>query len=202
MRYRSRPRAVVVPDGSKWCPDCGLVKSIARSPRSKAAATGRGAYCLPCHNERGRQNLEKRGGSRGYHLRRRYGITAEEADVMLAAQGGLCAVCRAAPAAHVDHDHATGAVRELLCFNCNGGLGQFRDDPAVLRAAANYVERHRAGQAAASERSTGHRPATSGRPGTPPVGSARRRNSRSGIVRGGAHTSTDSRQQAAGEADA
>jgi hypothetical protein len=63
---------------------------------------------------------------------------------MLTAQGGLCAVCRTAPAAHVDHDHVTGRVRALLCFNCNGGLGQFKDDPEVMRAAAVYVERHRA----------------------------------------------------------
>ena len=62
---------------------------------------------------------------------------------MLAEQGGLCAICGVAPAAHVDHDHETGAVRALLCFNCNGGLGQFKDDPAVLRAAAGYVEEHR-----------------------------------------------------------
>ncbi len=67
---------------------------------------------------------------------------------MLVDQGGVCALCRTAPAAHVDHDHATGGVRELLCFNCNGGLGQFKDDPALLRAAARYVEAHRAGQLA------------------------------------------------------
>ncbi len=92
---------------------------------------------------RGRKAKELVGGERTYHLRRRYGITAGDADAMLAAQDGLCAICRAAPAAHVDHDHETGAVRALLCFNCNGGLGQFKDDPAVLRAAADYVEAHR-----------------------------------------------------------
>ena len=62
---------------------------------------------------------------------------------MLAEQNGLCAICQTAAAVHVDHDHESGAVRSLLCFNCNGGLGQFRDDPVVLRAAADYVEQHR-----------------------------------------------------------
>ena len=62
---------------------------------------------------------------------------------MLTQQGGLCAICGEAAAEHVDHDHQTGAVRALLCFNCNGGLGQFRDDPEVLRAAADHVEQHR-----------------------------------------------------------
>jgi hypothetical protein len=61
---------------------------------------------------------------------------------MLAAQGGLCAICKVAPGGHVDHDHETGAVRALLCFNCNGGLGQFKDNPEVLHAAAYYVQFH------------------------------------------------------------
>ncbi|MEX5720417.1 endonuclease VII domain-containing protein [Geodermatophilus maliterrae] len=84
------------------------------------------------------------GGSRTYHLKRRYGMTAEEADAVLADQRGLCAICEVAPAEHVDHDHVTGRVRALLRFNCNGGLGQFRDDPQFLYAAAEYVAYHRA----------------------------------------------------------
>ena len=140
---RFTPAGLDVPEGHKWCPDCGGVKPLEQFPQTATSRTGRATYCLPCHNARGQASRAKVGGSRTYHLTRRYGITAAEADLMLEAQGGLCAICRAAPAAHVDHDHETGAVRALLCFDCNGGLGQFRDDPAVLRAAAGYVEEHK-----------------------------------------------------------
>ncbi|HEY4604671.1 MAG TPA: endonuclease domain-containing protein [Blastococcus sp.] len=63
----------------------------------------------------------------------------------LAAQNGLCAICKAAPAAHVDHE--TGDMRALLCFNGNGGLGQFKDDRYLRHVAAFYVEHHRVRQA-------------------------------------------------------
>jgi len=58
---------------------------------------------------------------------------------MLAEQDGLCAICRTAPAAHVDHDHDPGKVRGLLCFNCNGGLGQFKDQIHLLEAGVAYL---------------------------------------------------------------
>ncbi|SDD26497.1 Recombination endonuclease VII [Geodermatophilus telluris] len=158
-----------VPDGHKWCPDCDAVKPLADFPKTSATKSGRHSYCRPCHNARGRASLDKIGGSRTYHLKRRYGITAEDADAMLAAQDGRCAICRAAPAAHIDHDHDTGRVRQLLCFGCNGGLGQFKDDPATLRAAARYVEGHRAGPTRADEPEAGERvlraPRGSGDPG-------------------------------------
>jgi hypothetical protein len=140
-----------VPEGQKWCPDCDTVKPVYEFPRNTANRTGRHTYCRPCHNARGKASLDAVGGSRTYHLKRRYGITADDADVMLVAQGGLCAICKAAPAAHVDHDHETGAVRALLCFNCNGGLGQFKDNPHFLHAAAYYVAFHTARQEVAAE---------------------------------------------------
>ena len=61
---------------------------------------------------------------------------------MIEAQGGTCAVC-SGPAQHVDHDHETGEVRGVLCFNCNQALGNARDDAAVLRRLARYLELHR-----------------------------------------------------------
>lgn len=62
----------------------------------------------------------------------------------MTAQGGVCAICGRAPrddiSLHVDHDHATGAVRGLLCFRCNNAVGDLEDDPAILRRAAVYVD--------------------------------------------------------------
>jgi hypothetical protein len=159
---RRHPVGRDVPDGFKWCPDCDVVKPLVEFPRTRASRSGVYTYCKPCHNVRGKASKDKVGGSRTYHLKRRYGITAEESDAMLEAQGGLCAICRTAPAAHVDHNHDSGEVRELLCFNCNGGLGQFKDDPGVLRAAADYVERHRALPRSVS------RPEAGEEPGIPP----------------------------------
>ena len=99
-------------------------------PRPDTKTGGRHSYCKPCHNARGKESKQRLyGGTREYHLRRRYGIGQAEFDELLAEQGGVCAICGAADPQHVDHDHRTGWVRGILCFNCNGGLGQFRDSP-------------------------------------------------------------------------
>jgi hypothetical protein len=175
--------------------------------KNAASPTGRTSYCKPCHNSRGRRPEELAGGERTYHLKRRYGITAEEADLMLAAQGGVCAICHTAPAAHVDHDHATGRVRALLCFNCNGGLGRFRDNPAVLQAAVFHVQHHNQQQAieqlvAASAAVVAGQPEVASRPGEPPVGSHRRPGGRGTSSRSTSRTSGARRREQAGEADA
>ncbi|HEX7996713.1 MAG TPA: endonuclease VII domain-containing protein [Streptosporangiaceae bacterium] len=123
----------------------------------------RGKYCDACQPEalrlkRQRRNLARLGSAhvRAYNRQKqleRYGVTVEQHDAMLKAQKGLCAICgnppnpngiRAASRLHLDHDHVTGRHRDLLCNSCNNGIGRFRDDPALLRAAAEYIERHRA----------------------------------------------------------
>jgi hypothetical protein len=125
----------------KRCPDCGETKPLEEFPRNKNSKDGRHAYCKPCHNARGKETIERlHGTSRHYHLKRRYGIGEDEFDELVRQQGGDCRICGRPDPEHVDHDHETGEVRGILCFNCNGGLGQFRDSIDALRAAAEYLE--------------------------------------------------------------
>lgn len=80
-------------------------------------------------------------------LQRNYGITLEQYDSMLIAQGGHCAICPATePGGRfkyfcVDHNHTTSKVRGLLCNNCNRAIGLLKDSPVLLRAAAIYLEK-------------------------------------------------------------
>lgn len=84
--------------------------------------------------------------TRGYYLKWRFGITLDQYDQMLKDQAGVCAICGTTNTAPrdtfcVDHCHATGAVRGLLCHKCNVCIGQAADDPQLLRKAVAYLER-------------------------------------------------------------
>lgn len=82
--------------------------------------------------------------NRKSHLKRKYGLTLEEYDRMLAEQGGRCGICGRQPtrgvSLHVDHCHLTGRVRGILCFRCNNALGDFDHDTTLVTAAARYLQ--------------------------------------------------------------
>lgn len=82
---------------------------------------------------------------RRYTLKTRYGVTPEEYDEILARGCAICGTqdARGQGGMTLDHCHTTGKVRDALCRACNTGLGSFEDDPARLRAAAEYLEAHR-----------------------------------------------------------
>lgn len=94
---------------------------------------------------------DKRGEKRIYDATyyrikaRRHGLTLTERRALLELQSGLCACCkRPIPpeprAYHTHHDHATGMVLDILCPQCNVGLGQFEDNITRLRMAVRYLE--------------------------------------------------------------
>ena len=106
---------------------------------------------MHCNNSNIKHASKRRSASRNYHhadpirararkLRNRYGITIEDFNDRLTAQNGLCAICKTRPASCVDHCHATGVVRGLLCRHCNQLLGMAFDDIATLNAAIKYLE--------------------------------------------------------------
>jgi len=100
---------------------------------SKKQHFGRGSYCKRCHAIEVRE--------------RKYGVSHVTMQDILYAQGNRCAICKRKRESDngrewaVDHDHETGAIRGILCANCNGGLGMFQDSVVVLRGAIDYLER-------------------------------------------------------------
>lgn len=79
-------------------------------------------------------------------LQRLYGITPEQYNEMVKAQGGVCAVCKRSGHTkrplHVDHCHDTGKVRALLCSSCNTALGLLGEDLERIKTLAVYLGEH------------------------------------------------------------
>lgn len=70
----------------------------------------------------------------------KYGIPLSEYNRMASEQNSMCRICgEVGENLFVDHSHATGKVRGLLCNNCNAGLGMFRDNPEFLVSAISYL---------------------------------------------------------------
>lgn len=79
-------------------------------------------------------------------LARQYGLTPETVRALRRASGGRCAICGVTPdgkGLQIDHDHATGVVRDLLCGKCNTGIAMFKENTQSLVAAVAYLEKHR-----------------------------------------------------------
>lgn len=139
----------------KQCTKCGETKPT--DGFSLRSDTGRyRSACKDCHNK---ANLDRyytnettkeahRKASRKHSLKK-YGLTQEQYDKMYAEQDGRCAIC-SCEISHtsedrylsscVDHNHKTGKVRGLLCWDCNVGLGKFFDNPEIIRNAISYLQ--------------------------------------------------------------
>lgn len=96
---------------------------------------------------------------RADYYERTYGVPMSHLENLLAFQNGRCAICStrwqecAAPKRsryksvfvqhlYVDHNHATGRVRGLLCNKCNVAIAFLRKDPSIVDAAAGYLRKH------------------------------------------------------------
>jgi hypothetical protein len=150
----------------KRCPRCEQEKLLDMFGRDKHRKDGKNTWCKSCVNDASREYREsfperRLATARTYResnviklagARRRYtfGLSIEEVDSLIEAQGNACKLCRGdlGESWQVDHDHACcpskiktcgKCVRGVLCRRCNIGLGHFRDNPELLIAASLYV---------------------------------------------------------------
>lgn len=117
----------------------GKLERLCKCGAEPANGTGKVPLCVEC------KKASKRRTRRSADLRRAYGITLARYEEMLVSQNGKCAVCgtndpgRGHPSFCVDHNHATGVVRGLLCHRCNAAIGLLGDDPQTILMAAKYL---------------------------------------------------------------
>lgn len=113
--------------------------------------------CKACLSEERRERYQRLNGIDASYeqvLRREYGITLDDYNQMVRKQGNRCAICRRAESSKsgggrtrrlsVDHDHATGAVRGLLCQRCNTVVWSLEDNHVTITAVTAYIEEWRA----------------------------------------------------------
>lgn len=117
---------------TKLCKRCKEEKPLsAFNKRSKGTKDGYQSYCRDCTNAAAnRTNNIKYFGIDTTSLR----------AYLMEKQGGKCAICGEHKKLCLDHDHANGIFRGLLCDGCNHGLGMFRDNPKLLQSAITYLE--------------------------------------------------------------
>lgn len=133
--------------GSKTCTKCGATKDITEFYKrgGKQSPDTRHNHCKECTKKRvsATPSIVKREQA----LKRMYGITQQDYDVMLAEQNNQCAICKATEPGGkhtsnyfvVDHCHSTGKVRKLLCHHCNTALGLVGDNISILQKMIEYL---------------------------------------------------------------
>jgi hypothetical protein len=124
-----------------WCAKCGDAPRINKS-----------CYCRVCWNAYQneykkrlyRTNPVYRGKAMARNRQRLYGMSEDRYTELWAQQGGVCAICLQADEKKglgVDHNHETGAIRGLLCPQCNGAIGMLQERPDLMQRAVDYISR-------------------------------------------------------------
>lgn len=150
-KQRSTPETII-------CKMCGRSKDSSLFFDCLTCVTGKQGSCKKCVSQRTSLRYysdpsfrdEKRTQSSERHRKNKYGMTSEMFNAVLSAQDGRCAICdirldksNKSLSPQVDHCHSTGTVRGILCMMCNLGLGEFKDQEALLLRAVGYLAKYR-----------------------------------------------------------
>jgi hypothetical protein len=132
----------------KNCTRCRKTKELDQFPLDKRYGTPR-SWCKACCLKNLQHYTARVGriGAKKFHRNatlRKYGLSQSQYDQMLKSQRGRCGICTKKFEGRIciDHSHDTGKVRGLLCVNCNAGIGQFKENPVLIRAAIAFLRKH------------------------------------------------------------
>ena len=137
---------------TKICIHCNVRKRTNSFYFNKTMRDGLRSTCKECdykYTQEWREANPQRGREhqRKGRLKRRYGLTLTAYAALKEAQGNCCAACGISFQSminkhiHVDHDHASGKIRGILCRGCNVALGAMTDDPVKITSLLKYIER-------------------------------------------------------------
>ncbi len=130
------------------CSACNESKPLEAFYKHEGHRNGVASWCKPCAKKKAKDRYSFK-VVRSKNLQDKFGISADEYELLLAAQGDVCAICGQKETAKwkgrtrylaVDHDHSTGRVRGLLCAACNTGIGQLGDSIERLENAIAYLK--------------------------------------------------------------
>lgn len=129
---------------TKKCSKCKEIKDKSMFYKHKGRPDGYYSQCKPCAELSKTKEMKQNGA-----LRFRYNITIKDYEKTLLKQNKKCAICGADEPGYqrsyfcVDHDHASGKIRGLLCYACNLGLGKFKDSIEILKSAIKYLRKYK-----------------------------------------------------------
>lgn len=135
---------------NKRCSICHQIKLKSEFHKNKSHKDGYHHVCKICDSDRKKklyaESSEYRNKQRLGYLKSVYKIDENIYKNMLIQQNNKCAICKnefkSSRTTHIDHNHNTGKVRELLCSKCNHLLGLSDENIDRLKSAITYLERH------------------------------------------------------------
>lgn len=144
----------IMTETGRVCISCGQEKSWDKFHKDVHGFNQKTATCGACRNS---NYVDPRSGSnkgRPDKIKRLYGVTYEHVVLTLDAQHSLCAnracgkeisldVAMASNRAVIDHCHATGKFRAVLCQPCNLLLGSIETKQNLMLGLVEYLSKHR-----------------------------------------------------------
>lgn len=127
----------------KNCSRCKELKPLEMFYKEAKTKDGKRPDCKKCVDKLNKSRCPLK--EKDHQLKKLYGITLDQYNQMFTNQNGNCAICKRNQSEfekklHVDHCHATGKVRGLLCSTCNQAIGLLKEDQVIILAAAKYLQ--------------------------------------------------------------